>query len=66
MEVITMSLAGCAAYTADLWNWFDWINFLVYYLYWVHMQMFINARDYGGDRCAESIVCSSLGYFDDW
>jgi hypothetical protein len=56
--------ANLLNYFTDMWNFADWLNFLIFGLtYWqvLIVERLLKARD-----CEGSYLCRELGYFDDW
>ena len=54
-------------YASDLWNWIDWVNYVMYIVTWLQMEaVFAALQETPSTGGCTSFACSDLGYFDDW
>ena len=66
MEGIEILSNGIGSYITDVWNVMDWLNYIIYIIVWWRIQECYAALDAQNTCAAGSLLCSEVGYFDDW
>ena len=63
LEFIELRKTGISEYFADMWNVMDWLNFAVYFLVYMQVNVVLNAIN---NPSCSSELCTNVGYFDDY